>query len=197
MSRSCLIVADVLVILVTWRSLRRTSRDGGGVGPTLSNTLLHNGTIYFVVVVVCNTLHLILTLLSITTPLQQTSQVTALTDPITTILICRFFLALQRANQAALGRDTLHSTQSELRNSHDVSGDTGLRFASVMIGSIGESLTETDPELDTVDADDLEEIGEKESASSGDRVLVGVLPGGCGEPSASTPGSNSSDIIHA
>ncbi|KAL1938185.1 hypothetical protein VTO73DRAFT_11829 [Trametes versicolor] len=193
MSRSCLILADVLVILVTWRSLGRTSRAGGGVGPTLAHTLMHNGTIYFVVVVVCNTLHLILTLLSITTPLQQTSQVTALTDPITTILICRFFLALQRANQTALGRDTLRSAHS--LGEHDTGGDTVLRFASVVIGSIGESLTETDLGLDAVDsADDLGEMGEKVSASSSDGV---PLPKGYAELSSSTSGNGSSEMAQA
>lgn len=76
-----------------------------------------------------------------------------------------------------------------------MSGDTGLRFASVIIGSIGESLTETDPGLDAVDsADVLGEDGEKDSASSGDGVS---LPKGYAELSSSTSGNGSSEMAQA
>ncbi|KAH9855446.1 hypothetical protein C2E23DRAFT_901346 [Lenzites betulinus] len=83
-------------------------------------------TVIFVVTL--NTIHLSLTLISIVTPLQQSSFIISLTEPITAILIMRFLLALQSANHAPMGRDTLSGT------------DHGtLRFTSIVFGSIGDS----------------------------------------------------------
>ncbi|KAL1942315.1 hypothetical protein VTO73DRAFT_6379 [Trametes versicolor] len=137
-SRSSIIVADMLVVITTWLTWRRSMSSAavGATVPTLSNVLMKNGTIYFIVVIICNVLHLTLSLISITIPFTEVSYVVKLTDPLTAILVCRFLLALQHANQAALDRDTLRTT-------HFLGERTGqdtLRFASAVIGSIGESL---------------------------------------------------------
>ncbi|EIW52886.1 uncharacterized protein TRAVEDRAFT_53319 [Trametes versicolor FP-101664 SS1] len=65
------------------------------------------------------------------------SFVIELTDPLMAILVCRFLLALQHANQAALDRDTLRTTHTF---GEERTGQDTLRFASAVIGSIGESL---------------------------------------------------------
>ncbi|EIW59955.1 uncharacterized protein TRAVEDRAFT_47251 [Trametes versicolor FP-101664 SS1] len=159
-SRASLIVADMLVVIVTWMSWRKgMSHAVAGMVPTLSNILMYNGTIYFLVVVICNAVHLTLTVISITTPLTQVSEATALTDPLTAILICRFLLALQHANRATVDGNTVSASYF---GGEDAGGQDTLRFASVVIGSIGESLDGTDRE--SLEDDD---------ALEGDRELPG------------------------
>lgn len=77
----------------------------------------------------------------------------------TAILICRFLLALQHANQATMGGNTVSASHW---GGEDTDGQDTLRFASVVIGSIGESLDGTDRA--SVDDDD---------AFEGDRELPG------------------------
>ncbi|KAI0820262.1 hypothetical protein BC628DRAFT_1398083 [Trametes gibbosa] len=145
LARGTLIASDLLVVGVTWTTWRR-GRDCSitAVVPTLSSILMYNGTLYFLVVGICSTAHLVLTLLSIESPLERYSMITALTDPITAILVCRFLLALQRANQAALGKDTLGDTRTYgevlAPGGLDAPRSGTLRFVSAAIGSIGESL---------------------------------------------------------
>ncbi|KAH9855448.1 hypothetical protein C2E23DRAFT_708832, partial [Lenzites betulinus] len=138
LSRGSLILSDVIAIVVTWRTWKGKGLHIAGVVSTLSDVLMYNGQF----VVICNTIHLSLTLISIVTPLQQSSLVTSLTEPITAILIMRFLLALQSANQASMGRDTLSGADHRPTLSVPTDGDT-LRFASIVIGSIGESFDGT------------------------------------------------------
>ncbi|KAH9851962.1 hypothetical protein C2E23DRAFT_860274 [Lenzites betulinus] len=153
LARGSTVISDMVVVIVTWA----TWRKGGdyslpGLVPTLSNILMYNGTIYFLlwtsllifamfvctrVVGICSTAHLVLTLSSIEAPLERYSMVTALTDP---------------ANQAALGRDTVGGTRSYGEALAGLEGplDGTLRFVSFAIGSIGESLADPVPVDDTM-----------------------------------------------
>ncbi|KAH9903167.1 hypothetical protein C8Q73DRAFT_39897 [Cubamyces lactineus] len=139
-SRSSVIAADILVIAVTgWQTIKAGSlrlTPSWDVTPrTLADVLLKNGMIYFLIVVTMNTLQLALTVVSIVSPVNQISQVTILTDPMTAILTCRFLLALQSANQEALN-PSLSTLQG------DIAGDANatLRFASRVVDSVGGSL---------------------------------------------------------
>ncbi|KAH9847861.1 hypothetical protein C2E23DRAFT_942275, partial [Lenzites betulinus] len=176
LSRGCLIIADMLAVVVTWASWRKTRGVSSAVlrtsVPTLSNVLIYNGQSSSHLVVVCNVLHLTLTLISIATPYEETSVVTSLTDPLTTILVCRFLLDLQRANQAMLGR----SSMGPQLMSGDSEGPSGprqhtLRFASSVMGSISQSLTMVDEELDLdaledCEMENLKHVAEPDTASS-------------------------------
>ncbi|TFK79705.1 hypothetical protein K466DRAFT_415623 [Polyporus arcularius HHB13444] len=99
-SRVPLIVADVLLIYITWTKL------GSRVHTrlSLSDILLRDGIKYFVVLFIMNVLHLVLSVTAVAGDLEG-SYVTEFTAPITAILISRFLLELQEANQMAVQLD--------------------------------------------------------------------------------------------
>ncbi|KAI0697813.1 hypothetical protein C8T65DRAFT_743017 [Cerioporus squamosus] len=117
-SRVPLIVADILLICVTWTTL-------GGRGAfedvrksrrlSLSGILFRNGTIYFIALFILNILHLALTLTALTGNGLAISKVTVFIAPISAILVSRFLLELQAANQVVVRvdpDDPLHSSRS-------------------------------------------------------------------------------------
>ncbi|RPD74208.1 hypothetical protein L226DRAFT_560872 [Lentinus tigrinus ALCF2SS1-7] len=164
LSRTCLIVADFVVLAVTWYGTYHTIRlvqaaAGEQRKHTYSETLLRDGTTYFVILAILNFLHLLFTLLSIAEiALQSTSFVTAaLTDPITSILVSRFLLDLQEVSQyradpqlasLSVGQGSLHFNNSRV------------------IGSLGESLP---PPGDT-SLEDERLAAEDASEDNGDEV---------------------------
>ncbi|KAI0824151.1 hypothetical protein BC628DRAFT_1446651 [Trametes gibbosa] len=196
LSRGSLILSDTLAVIVTWRTWRGRSSNIAGVVSTLSDVLMYNGRF----VVICNTIHLTLTLISIVTPLQQSSLVTSLTDPITAILIMRFLLALQDANQAALDKSTLGGADSRTAGDPPADRDT-LQFASVVIGSIGEAFDgafadhryDEDDGLDGPSGDeetgkDMSSLGNGEATDSAGACGLDVEPDSGGE--LGVPGSS-------
>ncbi|RPD73164.1 hypothetical protein L226DRAFT_614402 [Lentinus tigrinus ALCF2SS1-7] len=153
-SRSCLIVADIMVITITWRRLH-----GPNIGRsklTFAHVLRRDGIIYFICIAVLNALHLALTELStLDEPLENSSLVTDFTEPLTGILVGRFLLHLQAANRKAL--DLQSSIHSE---AHGAS----LVFARA-VGSLGSS-------LGVEDSEDSEFTG-----STGDSLIEGSTDG--------------------
>ncbi|KAI0719763.1 hypothetical protein C8T65DRAFT_736329 [Cerioporus squamosus] len=119
MSRVPLIVADMLLIYITWTKLNSWSalRDiRFSKRLSLSDILFHGGTIYFIVLFALNVLHLVFTATAVAGDGSSgISVITAFTGPITVILISRFLLALQEASQMTvrLDRDDpLHSSRN-------------------------------------------------------------------------------------
>ncbi|KAI0640687.1 hypothetical protein C8Q79DRAFT_1014910 [Trametes meyenii] len=104
-SRSCLMAADLLVILMTWHATygsQKLNREILG-RPSFAETLLRDGTIYFVTLLILNALHLTFTLLPlINGSLSPVSYVPLFTEPITAVLVSRFLLNLQAVNQRAV-----------------------------------------------------------------------------------------------
>ncbi|KAI0666894.1 hypothetical protein C8Q78DRAFT_983444 [Trametes maxima] len=131
-SRTCMMTADVIVLIVTWVSTLgtiRLTKDALKGRPAFATMLVRDGTIYFVVLLLLNTLHLTFTMLSITNDaLSAVSYFTVFTEPITAILVSRFLLDLQQVNQY-----NQRSTPTALSQS------ATLDFAKVL-GSIGGSL---------------------------------------------------------
>ncbi|KAI0351841.1 hypothetical protein OH77DRAFT_1410310, partial [Trametes cingulata] len=144
-SRTCLMTADVIVLLVTWHSTFGTIRltDVALKGrPTFARMLIRDGTIYFSILLILNTLHLTFTMLSITDDaLSPVSYFTTFTEPITAVLVSRFLLNLQQVNQ-----HNQRSTAATL----DLSQNMTLDFARV-IGSLGSSLRSSSDEPATHD----------------------------------------------
>ncbi|TFK85672.1 hypothetical protein K466DRAFT_494308 [Polyporus arcularius HHB13444] len=107
-SRVPLIVADCLLIYITWTKLSgRTALKDIRQSRRLSfsDILLRDGTIYFIVLFILNVLHLVFSVTS-HNPHQPFS--------ITTILVSRFLLQLQEANQVVVRLDPddpLHSSR--------------------------------------------------------------------------------------
>ncbi|RPD68564.1 hypothetical protein L226DRAFT_517034 [Lentinus tigrinus ALCF2SS1-7] len=139
-SRTPMIISDLILIGVTWRRLRgpvnliRPSTAG------LTAVLLRDGMVYFLVIFTLNALHLGFTLASISVGSSDfISNVTVFTFPLTGILVSRFLLDLQHANQAAelnLGSHIMES-HPDTATAH---AKSTLVFERVFIGSIGSSL---------------------------------------------------------
>ncbi|KAJ8455806.1 hypothetical protein ONZ51_g12324 [Trametes cubensis] len=160
-SRTCLMVADIIVLVVTWMSTLATLRltDMALKGkPTFARMLVRDGTIYFSILLVLNTLHLTFTMLSITSDaLSPVSYFTTFTEPyaspsyvydsdaqrwphysITAVLVSRFLLNLQEVNQYNHRSAPASLTQS-----------ITLDFASRVVGSLGSSLESSDDSVRT------------------------------------------------
>ncbi|TFK94810.1 hypothetical protein K466DRAFT_475515 [Polyporus arcularius HHB13444] len=114
LSRAPLIVADILLIYITWTKLRSCAaltdiRQSKRL--SLSDILFRGGIILFIL----NVLHLGLSLTALAgTSNSGASVVTVFTAPITSILISRFLLELQEANQTDVRLDPgdpLHSSR--------------------------------------------------------------------------------------
>ncbi|KAI0700844.1 hypothetical protein C8T65DRAFT_789842 [Cerioporus squamosus] len=117
-SRVPLVIADVLLIYITWAKL--STRDAlrniqQAKRLSLSDILLRDGTIYFIVLFILNDLHLVFSLTVVAgTSGSGGSDLTIFTSPITAILVSRFLLELQEANQTVVRLnpdDPLHSSR--------------------------------------------------------------------------------------
>ncbi|RPD73182.1 hypothetical protein L226DRAFT_572616 [Lentinus tigrinus ALCF2SS1-7] len=144
--RTCLIAADLILIYVTWS---RLGRKGFSTSHrSFVGVVLRDGTIYFVVLVLLNMLHLIFTMLSIDTPLQGASNVSAFTEPVTATLVSRFLIHLQAANRRTLHIDT-HSSPD---HGETTFSSLGTLVFDRIVGPMESALS----------------YGEEESSSSGD-----------------------------
>ncbi|RDX44273.1 hypothetical protein OH76DRAFT_1487225 [Lentinus brumalis] len=101
------------MIAITWHSLGRGRRMATTTrnGLSLAHVLLRDGTIYFAVLFVLNCVHLIFTMLSLELVFQNGSYLTIFTNPLTAVIVSRFLLNLQAANQQALALDSDHDPQ--------------------------------------------------------------------------------------
>ncbi|TFK78745.1 hypothetical protein K466DRAFT_473388, partial [Polyporus arcularius HHB13444] len=107
-ARVPIIVADIILIYVTWAKLN--ARDGlSGIRlhrrPTLQLISVPTGTMYFVVLFILNVLHLAFSVTAFASDNDGVSLVTEFSSPITAILVSRFLLELQEANQADIRID--------------------------------------------------------------------------------------------
>ncbi|KAL1937371.1 hypothetical protein VTO73DRAFT_13777 [Trametes versicolor] len=101
-ARTCLILADLLAIIITWRhthTARRTSSDNPQRS-SMEQILWDNGNIYFCTLVSLNIANMVLVTLSLTTQSlpNDAFYVINFIDPISSILNSRFLLALYETN---------------------------------------------------------------------------------------------------
>ncbi|RPD69111.1 hypothetical protein L226DRAFT_575891 [Lentinus tigrinus ALCF2SS1-7] len=139
-SRGTLMAADLILLCVTWYTLPRrnlVNLDSSRNLLSFTTVLLRDGTIYFVVLLILNILHLVFTLISVVGAFDPVSFVTEFTEPATAVLVSRFLLDLQSANQDALKLDSRDPLNSD---NQDFSGiSETLTFARI-VGSVGLSM---------------------------------------------------------
>ncbi|TFK84921.1 hypothetical protein K466DRAFT_664839 [Polyporus arcularius HHB13444] len=120
-SRTCLICADCLLIVATWRSLGGSHSLSQIVQPaigSLSAIMVRNGLAYFVILFVLNVLQLSFNLaetFGIGASHAFMSFIPSLTDPLTAILTWHFLLDLQEASERNVkidSDDPLHLSMS-------------------------------------------------------------------------------------
>nr|VWO99582.1 Dual O-methyltransferase/FAD-dependent monooxygenase CTB3 (Cercosporin toxin biosynthesis cluster protein 3) [Includes: O-methyltransferase (EC, FAD-dependent monooxygenase (EC ] [Ganoderma boninense] len=124
---------------------------------TFATVLLRDGLIYFVSLLMLNSLHLILTMLSESNipSLQDASFVSLFAVPLTTILVSRFLLHLQSAKHKSTD---VYDTAFGMTSSRS----TSIIFDRV-IGSLDQSLS-VDDFLGPVESNDDVDIAPKDSS---------------------------------
>ncbi|RPD76439.1 hypothetical protein L226DRAFT_569703 [Lentinus tigrinus ALCF2SS1-7] len=129
-SRTSLIAADICVIAVTWWStygIRKLTRDAR-LETSFGTLLLRDGTIYFIVLLAMNVVHMTLNTVKPNNVVQQASYVTILENPIASVLVSRFILNLREVDQLGPGDASFDDTLPSFVNSQNQEGT--LRFAS-------------------------------------------------------------------
>ncbi|KAI0328672.1 hypothetical protein GY45DRAFT_1337957 [Cubamyces sp. BRFM 1775] len=169
LARAPLIIADVIIIVVTWKTQYKTYKLSKAVSQPsrLTNVILRDGTIYFVVLTGLNTLLLLfeyLQYIKILASFQAQADVSILVqfvEPVTTILISEFLTHLYEAAEAVEDTGTLPSVGT-------------LEFR--IMGPIGASLPGLDDVVETIETEErgsceaLEGDQDDEVVSSGAEV---------------------------
>ncbi|KAI0788054.1 hypothetical protein C8Q74DRAFT_1255522 [Fomes fomentarius] len=154
-SRSSLIVADCALIAITWATLYR--RGGNLHGNSFVYIIVRDGTIYFICLLILNSLHLTFTLLAIATPTPEgISELTIVTDPLTTILVSRFMLNLQAVNNHVV----CIGSRSD-REGQDSGRVSSLLFNERVLGSLGSSVIDETQAADEEHDDNEEDLETK------------------------------------
>ncbi|KAJ8464088.1 hypothetical protein ONZ51_g9821 [Trametes cubensis] len=99
-SRSSAIGADFLVVMVTWWKTRKSMKlyKEANIQTSYGSLMLRDGTVYFLVLLILNVLHMVLTLLAYTEAFIAVSYVSIFTDPMMSILVSRFLLDLRQVD---------------------------------------------------------------------------------------------------
>ncbi|KAI0353195.1 hypothetical protein OH77DRAFT_1512835 [Trametes cingulata] len=99
-TRACQLVADLLVVAVTWKATKHIMQNQDVLGgrPSYSMVLLVNGGASFVILAVLNIMHIVLSLLSIEPEFSTGSYADPFLTMLSPVLISRFLLALQKVN---------------------------------------------------------------------------------------------------
>ncbi|KAI1795344.1 hypothetical protein LXA43DRAFT_1090993 [Ganoderma leucocontextum] len=116
------------------------AKQTAGLDMTFSSLLLRDGTIYFLILLILNTLHLTFTLLSVVHTSSPVSYITLFTEPITAVLVSRFLLDLQEVNRG------IESGSQSATNSDSVSQTGTIAFARV-VGSLGSMIASPEGSL--------------------------------------------------
>ncbi|RDX54020.1 hypothetical protein OH76DRAFT_1469432 [Lentinus brumalis] len=172
------IVADVLLIYITWTKLKnwgalRNIQQSKRL--SLSDILFRGGTIYFALIFILNVLHVILTATAVAgNGNTGESVVTTFTGPVTSILVLRFLLDLQEANQMVVRLEPDDPSRSS-RNPYDTPS-----FISSLGGFVN-------PDLSARLADDDSEVHAVSRTDTGEHSEEGPTQA-CPPRPASTSG---------
>ncbi|KAI1781615.1 hypothetical protein LXA43DRAFT_958482 [Ganoderma leucocontextum] len=103
-TRTSAILADLLLVIITWTRLFKQRKLGLGTSSrkfSLTDVLLRDGTIYFLIMLLLNCLHIAFTVVSIfiVSSLQHLSCISIFVPPLTAILVSRFMIHLQAADR--------------------------------------------------------------------------------------------------
>ncbi|KAH9895718.1 hypothetical protein C8Q73DRAFT_789525 [Cubamyces lactineus] len=96
--------ADFLVVMVTWWKTRKSMKlyREANIKASYASLMLRDGTVYFLVLLILNVLHMVLTILAYTEAFISVSYVSIFTDPIMSILVSRFLLDLRQVDHTGV-----------------------------------------------------------------------------------------------
>ncbi|KAI0701124.1 hypothetical protein C8T65DRAFT_741821 [Cerioporus squamosus] len=147
LSRTSLILADLIVIVVTWTATYRTTmiaRQGAISQSSLSVLFLRDGLVYFIVLLIINVLHLAFSTSTILAAIGTISDISILFEPISAVLVSRFLLNLQQANRRLVNQYSTSTTTERGTTS-------SIRFDRA-VGSLGNSIILSADDDDFADA---------------------------------------------
>ncbi|KAM5541303.1 hypothetical protein V8D89_004857 [Ganoderma adspersum] len=112
-TRFLLVLADLVVLCITWSATYRHRQKGGH--PRISDILFRDGTMYFVAQLLLNTVYLISILVppEIFDAQDLNSMASLYVLPATSILVTRFLLDLQQASRRAMHLPAMHTANWE------------------------------------------------------------------------------------
>lgn len=149
-SRTCLIASDILVLYVTWMSMLKLRRMSGSSSPRVSSLIVmmcRDGTIYFLALLLLNSLEIGLYLTNVFTGLS-----TVIT-PVSSVIMSRFLLNLRQLSvpqEMDASEDPPSSVSRETESTELTS-----EYLSTFVGSMGGPLYEPwslePPEVHEVD----------------------------------------------
>ncbi|KAH9899266.1 hypothetical protein C8Q73DRAFT_787169 [Cubamyces lactineus] len=147
-SRLSVTVADLIVLVVTWRATYKVLRETRGLlKVSVTQVLLFNGAFYFIVLLLMNIAHIIMTELSITDFTEATSYLSLFIEPLMSILASDFLLNLQKAT----------TTSSHMDSDQGQGEGPSLNFAAITQTSHTETaIADADADVDA-DGDDFGE----------------------------------------
>ncbi|RDX40555.1 hypothetical protein OH76DRAFT_1423635 [Lentinus brumalis] len=132
---------------------------------SLANIILRDGTIYFVVLFIINVLHLVFSVTALAGfKTTGASYATIFTGPLTTILISRFLIDLQEADQAILRLDPDDPVRSSERDPYHTGGF--ISSLGAFINPDVSAQSEDELELHDVSRSDAEEEGKVQLSQS-------------------------------
>ncbi|TFK85773.1 hypothetical protein K466DRAFT_587843 [Polyporus arcularius HHB13444] len=166
------IVADILLIYITWTKLKnwgalRNIRQSKRL--SLSDILFRGGTMLFIL----NVLHLILTATAVAGNGNSGESIVAtFTGPITAILVLRFLLDLQEANQTVVGLGPDYPSRSS-RNPYDTSSIIS-SLGGFVNPDFSARLADDDSEVHGTDTGEPSEEGAMQASPPGPASTSGV-----------------------
>ncbi|KAI1791888.1 hypothetical protein LXA43DRAFT_972873 [Ganoderma leucocontextum] len=139
LARISVILVDLLLVIITWTRLFKQRKLGLRGGPrefTLTDVLLRDGTVYFLIMLLLNCLHIAFTVVSIfiVSSLQHLSSISIFVTPLTAILVSRFMIHLQAADRQSPRHDGFGTDTQASRT------DVDTRMTSVIFESVIGSL---------------------------------------------------------
>ncbi|KAH9947315.1 hypothetical protein B0H21DRAFT_348005 [Amylocystis lapponica] len=127
-TRACLIASDAIVLLVTWANTYKIKKhaDRIDVKAPLVTLLLRDGTLYFLLLLLLNILHMALYLANIFVDMIY------FIGPISSVIMSRFLLNLRQVYLTDNIDETRTSTRSNVSD---------MRFAASFVGNLGAPLS--------------------------------------------------------
>ncbi|KAI0647643.1 hypothetical protein C8Q79DRAFT_1009712 [Trametes meyenii] len=101
-SRSCAILGDFVVVVVTWVKTFQSWREASAahLRTSLSGMVLRDGSVYFTVLLTLNVLHIVLDLTT-----EYNFVLSAFEEPVTSIIIARLMINLREADRSVYTTD--------------------------------------------------------------------------------------------
>lgn len=139
---ACTITIDLIVLIITWYRTYKLARHASRnhMKTSLSSLLLRDGTLHFVLL----TLVTVINMATWPSPGIVSQDITYFQATIPNIVICRFLLNLRQLDGASGMSMAAQDHELSTTDYHGSNGSNSVRFASRIVGNMGEYLHDDD-----------------------------------------------------